>query len=380
VSITVTPVNDRPTADDQAVSTLEDTAKAITLTGGDIDGDGLSFAIGTGPTHGALTGTPPDVTYTPAADYNGTDSFTFTTSDGVLTSLPATVSITVTPTADPVLTMGDASTTENDSGTVTVTAAIAVSEPSPTSITVDFATADGSVTSGLDYVAASGSTTIPALASSHDLVLEIVGDLMDEPDETFTVTLSNAVGATIGTPATGTVTIFDNDPMPELAATDVIVGEAAGTVDVTLSLDVASGFEVTVDYATVDGSAVAPDDYTPVSGTATIPVGMTTAAVIVPIVNDIEIEVDESFGVEFNLPINAVLMTPTATVTIIDDDGCNTAGDADGNCVVDAADLALIILIIDDPLVPAPGNPDCTGDGAVDGADLVCVAGVITAQ
>ena len=75
-----------------------------------------------------------------------------------------------------------------------------------------------------------------------------------------------------------------------------------------------------------------------------------------------------------------VLLTPSIQVTILDDDGCDTAGDADGNCVVDAADLALIIVIIDDPLVPAPGNPDCTGDGTVDGADLTCVAGVMTAQ
>jgi hypothetical protein len=93
VSITVTAVNDPPTANPQAVSTPRDTAKAITLTGSDPDGNPLTYAIGTPPAHGALTGTPPNVTYTPAAGYVGPDSFTFTVNDGTVTSAPATVSI-----------------------------------------------------------------------------------------------------------------------------------------------------------------------------------------------------------------------------------------------------------------------------------------------
>ncbi len=96
VSITVTAVNDPPAANPQSVATPEDTPRSITLTGSDPDGDPLSFAIGTPPAHGTLTGTPPNVTYTPAADYTGPDSFTFTVNDGTVTSAPATVSITVT--------------------------------------------------------------------------------------------------------------------------------------------------------------------------------------------------------------------------------------------------------------------------------------------
>ena len=58
-------------ANAQAVTTPEDTALAITLTGSDPDLDPLTFAIVTGPTNGALTGTPPNVTYTPNANYFG---------------------------------------------------------------------------------------------------------------------------------------------------------------------------------------------------------------------------------------------------------------------------------------------------------------------
>src|SRR5207237_1259359 len=67
VSITVTAVNDAPVANPQAVTTTEDTAKAIVLAATDVDGDALTYAIVVGPAHGALSGTAPTVTYTPAA-------------------------------------------------------------------------------------------------------------------------------------------------------------------------------------------------------------------------------------------------------------------------------------------------------------------------
>jgi VCBS repeat-containing protein len=100
VTITVNPVNDAPEADDQAVSTDEDTAVGITLTGSDVDGDTLTFSVVDGPAHGTLTGSGADLTYTPDANFNGADSFTFTTNDGELDSSLATVSITVNPVND----------------------------------------------------------------------------------------------------------------------------------------------------------------------------------------------------------------------------------------------------------------------------------------
>src|SRR5207244_8313921 len=101
VTITVTPVNDPPVANAQSVTTAEDTAAPIVLTGSDVDGDALTFTIATQPAHGTLTGTAPNVTYTPALNYNGPDSFTFTVKDATLVSTAATVTITVTPVTDP---------------------------------------------------------------------------------------------------------------------------------------------------------------------------------------------------------------------------------------------------------------------------------------
>ena len=91
-----TTVNSTPVATAQSVTTAEHTAKVITLAGTDADGDGLTYAMVTNPVHGTLSGTGANRTYTPAAGYTGTDSFTFTVTDGSATSSAATVSITVT--------------------------------------------------------------------------------------------------------------------------------------------------------------------------------------------------------------------------------------------------------------------------------------------
>jgi len=94
-TITISDTNRAPTADDQSVTTARDTPVGITLTGTDPDGDPLTFAIATPPAHGTLSGTAPDLTYNPSLGYFGPDTFTYTASDGDLTSAPATVSVTV---------------------------------------------------------------------------------------------------------------------------------------------------------------------------------------------------------------------------------------------------------------------------------------------
>ena len=95
VNVTVSPVNDAPVADDQSVTTDEDTAKEVILSASDIEGDALGYTIVSAPQNGTLSGTGANLTYTPEADYRGPDSFTFEASDGTADSDPATVSIAV---------------------------------------------------------------------------------------------------------------------------------------------------------------------------------------------------------------------------------------------------------------------------------------------
>ncbi|MGN6692718.1 MAG: Ig-like domain-containing protein, partial [Aquihabitans sp.] len=95
ISTVVQAANTAPTATNQSVTTPYQTAKAVTLAGTDPESNPLTFAVASNPAHGTLSGTAPNLTYTPANGYSGPDSFTFTANDGSLTSTPGTVSITV---------------------------------------------------------------------------------------------------------------------------------------------------------------------------------------------------------------------------------------------------------------------------------------------
>ncbi|HEX9996040.1 MAG TPA: Ig-like domain-containing protein, partial [Abditibacterium sp.] len=85
--------NHKPVASSQTVSTDEDVALPITLTA--TDRDQLTYRVVNAPTNGTLSGTAPNLTYTPNTDFSGSDSFTFVANDGLIDSNPATVSITV---------------------------------------------------------------------------------------------------------------------------------------------------------------------------------------------------------------------------------------------------------------------------------------------
>ncbi len=99
-TITVQPVNDRPVANSQSIALAEDATVTITLTGSDVDGNPLTYTILTQPSHGTLTGPGTSPNYRPAANYFGSDSFTFKVNDGVVDSEVATVAITVLPVDD----------------------------------------------------------------------------------------------------------------------------------------------------------------------------------------------------------------------------------------------------------------------------------------
>jgi predicted phage tail protein len=95
IDLTVTPVNDAPTANGQSASTAYNTSTAITLTGTDVENSALSFTVLSNPSGGSLTGTAPNLTFVPTIGFAGNTSFTFRVNDGSLNSAAATVSITV---------------------------------------------------------------------------------------------------------------------------------------------------------------------------------------------------------------------------------------------------------------------------------------------
>ena len=117
VSVTVTGVNDAPAAGDDSATTAEDTAATIAVLANDSDGDGDTLTVSSvsTPAHGtAAINADGTIAYTPAANYNGADSFTYTVGDGQGGSATATVSVAVTGVNDAPAAVNDAATTAED--------------------------------------------------------------------------------------------------------------------------------------------------------------------------------------------------------------------------------------------------------------------------
>ena len=114
----------------------------------------------------------------------------------------------------PALSIGDVAVPEGNTGTSTATFTVSLSAASGQTVTVNYATANGSATAGSDYVTASGTLTFPPGSTTQTLSVTVNGDVAIEPNETFFVNLSGAANATIAD-AQGVGTITDDDvPAP----------------------------------------------------------------------------------------------------------------------------------------------------------------------
>jgi VCBS repeat-containing protein len=157
VSLTVHPVNDAPVATNGSASGNEDTVVAGTLTASDIDSASLSYSAVSQPAHGSVTvHTDGTFSYTPNADFNGTDSFSFKANDGTLDSNAATESLTVNPVNDaPVAAHGSAS--GNEDAVVTGTVSATDIDSSPASLTYALVGANGGAAHGSVVLNANGT-------------------------------------------------------------------------------------------------------------------------------------------------------------------------------------------------------------------------------
>jgi Calx-beta domain len=227
------------------------------------------------------------------------------------------------PPAGPSLSIGDVSVTEGDTGTTQASFPVTLSAAASGTVTVSWATANGTATAGSDYTAASGTITFNAGETAKTAVVNVLGDSVDEPDETFMVNLSSPSGATIADgQATGT--ILDNDPPPQVSVGDAIVTEGnSGTASVAVGIQLSapSAFPVTVSYATASSTAAMGSDFVASSGTVTVPAGSTSTSVTVSVIGDLVDERNEAFLITLGSPVNATLGRAVGQVTIIDDDG-----------------------------------------------------------
>jgi hypothetical protein len=155
---------------------------------------------------------------------------------------------------------------------------------------------------------------------TQTVIIDILGDTLDEEDEQFTVQLSNQSPEISVGDFSGTGTILDDDDPPSLTIDDVSVAEGSGTAVLTATLSAPSGKTITVDYATIGGTAVAGEDYEPASSTLTFNPGDENAEITITINDDTIDEFDETFAVELSNESNVTLTDSSAQVTITDDD------------------------------------------------------------
>lgn len=246
---------------------------------------------------------------------------------GMGSSTAASADLVVNSPAE--IAIGDVSQVETDAGTTTFTFTVSISNAVTTTedITFDYFTTDGTAQAGSDYVQVTDGSvtgTIPAGDTSTTITVTVNGDTVVEPDEGFTVTLSNISPNATDSDGVADATI-ENDDTASVSVADVTVNEGAGTVtiDVTLTGDTASGFDV--DFATADGTATAGalSDYLANSGTLSFAgTDGEVQSITVTINDDIAIEGNETFDVNLSNITGglATINDGTGVVTIQDND------------------------------------------------------------
>ncbi|HEX8618423.1 MAG TPA: IPTL-CTERM sorting domain-containing protein, partial [Thermoanaerobaculia bacterium] len=346
-------------------ATISDSQGVITIANDDsipalsINDVSFSEGAGTATISVTLTGTSSQNVTVDYATANGTASAgsDYTSTSGTLTFLPgtATQTINVSLTSDalnepgetilvnltnpanatisdaqgvitvtnddamPVLTIDDVNFTEGNAGTTIATLTVTLTGSTAQTVTVDYATANGTATAGSDYTATSGTLTFLPGTTTQTIGITVVGDAANEPDETILVNLTNPANASIGD-AQGAVSVINDDGAPVLVINDVSLDENAGTATLTVTLIGTTAQTVTVDYATANGTATAGSDYTATSGTLTFNAGVLTQTIDVALTADNANEPSETILVNLTNAINATISDPQGVITINNDD------------------------------------------------------------
>ncbi len=230
----------------------------------------------------------------------------------------------------PALTIGDVNLAEGNDGVVAASFTVNLSQSFPGTVTVEYATEDGTAKAGGDYTAVGLTTlTFAPGETQKTITVDVLGDMLSEPDETFFVNLSSPSNATLAG-SQGQATIRNDDSLPTISIGDLLITEGTGNTAhaaFMVSLAGASGQVVTVQYATADGTAIAAEDYTALGlTTLTFAPGETEKAITVDILGDTLSEADETFLVHLSSPTNATLAVAQGQGTIRDDDPLPTIG------------------------------------------------------
>jgi Calx-beta domain len=234
--------------------------------------------------------------------------------------LGALVLAVSTSTAQAAVVVDDVQVTESGgavNATFTITRTAGLLAPATS---IAYQTIDGTATAPADYRATGGTRGFGAAllgaTQTQQVSVVVEGDGLDEADETFGLVISGPEVAD----DIGTATIVDDDPAPVVGVGDAPAAAEGGSAVFTIALSAPSGRAVSVAFTTVDGSAVAGQDYTARSAKVGIPAGATSATVGVALLDDSAAEPAESFGLRLSAPSAATLGAANGGATILDND------------------------------------------------------------
>jgi len=280
------------------------------------------------PCSGSLTFAPGEtdkyiaVTILDSALYEGTETFHLTLSDNVNAAMgnSQTAVVITDDDTEPVISVSPVSASCTEAGG-TLTFTVTLSDVSGLPVSVSYATSDGTAVSGSDYDSLSGTLIFAPGETTKDISVSVIDEQLYENPENFSILLSAPSGAALGI-SEAEASILDDDPEPSvsLSAASYTCTEDGLNTAVTVILSAVSGLPATVDFATLNGSAVNTEDYLAASGTLTFAPGETSKTVLIPVTDDAVYEGTESFHVNLSGPAGASLGNASAEVVISDNE------------------------------------------------------------
>lgn len=305
-----------------------------------------------------------------------------TVSNAAVANNTATVVI-VDDDRNPTVRVDDTSVYEGTDGPVNAEFTVRLSAASANTVTVNYGTGNGNASAPADFTAVNGTATFAPGQTSVTVLVPVVSDTVDENNEYLYLYVGTPVNATI--PDNDAVlTILDDDTAPSLSVNEVSAREPnSGTTNMvfTVTLSGATANVVTVNYATADGNAIAPGDYTGVNGTLTFAPGETTKDVPVPVVGDTIRENNEFIVFNLGSPANATFRDSSTYGTIIDTDPASYVSITDIG--VNEGNTGSKNAVYTVTLSPASVNTVTVSYGTTDGSalaasDYVTTAGTLT--
>ena len=287
----------------------------------------LSFSAGTGGSFSDQTLTV-DIDEDNTAEPSETFALQWSNPSQTLSTEDADITILDDDNTKTVAFSAATSSANEDVSGGSVNIGVSVTGSGTQSVDVDYAVTGGSATgSGTDYTRASGTLNL-GTNSSGNINVSLTGDNTFEPDETIELTLRNPSGANLGSPDVHTLTITNDDPVPDLLFDPVAdtASEDAGAQTVNVVLTNPSYQTITVDINNLDGAAQEPADYSFLGNTLQFNPGVTSQPVTVTLASDNLIESRENFRLQLSNANNAGIQTSDLSFFIEDPDTIGFVG------------------------------------------------------